>query len=97
MAKSEHTDWCEHNYVVAMIISIINFIITVAFVIYSVRKIGEGYFKAYEKYQNPNSIAKEVWKFICKDFVVLFFIVFYIWTFVWDCIILAWTNDENPV
>ncbi len=97
LSKSDHTDVCDNNYMIATVVEFINYILTVAFVIYAVRKIGEGYFKAYEKYQNPDSIAKEVWRFLCTDIIVLLFIVFYIWTFVWDCIVLAWTGDENAV
>jgi len=97
MSESDHTDWCDHNYTIATLIAFLNYCLTIAFVIYSVRKIGEGYFRAYEKYENPNSIATEVWRFICKDIIVLIFIAFYIWTFVWDCVIFSFTGDETAI
>lgn len=95
LSESDHTDHCDKNYIIANVIEFINYVATIAFVIYCVKRIGEGYFKAFEKSAMPNSISKEVMKFVCYDVIVLIFIFFYIWTIVWDCIVFAWTSNEN--
>jgi len=94
LGETEHSDFWEHNYTVANAVAFANYILTIAFVIYAVRKIGEGYYRAYEKQQNPK-IMSEVVKFLWYDFIVLFFILFAIWTFAWDIVMLTWTTDEN--
>lgn len=95
LVDTDHLDYCEYNYVVANVIEFVNYVLTIAFVIYSVKRIGEGYYKAYERHENPNSIGKEVLKFLCYDIIVLLFVFFFIWTFIWDIIVLAWANNEN--
>jgi hypothetical protein len=94
LSDTDHVDNCKHNYVVANVVEFINYALMIAFIIYAVRKIGEGYYRAFEKYENPDSIFSEVGRFLCYDFIVLFFIVFAIWTFVFDIVVLVWTGDE---
>lgn len=95
LSDTDHVDNCDNNYVIANVIEFINYALMIAFVIYAVRKIGEGYYRAFEKYEQPDSILGEVGRFLCYDFIVLIFIAFAIWTFVWDIVVLAWAGDEN--
>lgn len=96
-SESEHTDYCENNYILANWIQFANYFITIAFTIYAVYKIGEGYYRAYEKDPKPKGLHSQIWKFLCYDFVMLLFIFFYIWTWVWDIIVLVWVGQEEDV
>lgn len=96
VANTDHVDHCDHNYIVANLVCFGIYVVDIVFVIYSVKKIGEGYFKSYERHGNNQSIASEVVKFLCYDIFVLLFILFALFAFAWNIVMLVWTNDENP-
>lgn len=95
LVKAEHLDVCDNNYILANCIEFAVYAIDIAFVIYSVRKIGEGFYRTYETEEKPHAIGSEVVKFLCFDFFVLFFIFFYFASLAWDVVMLVWANSDN--
>ena len=85
----------DYSYIAANVVAFFNYVIDIIFVIYAFKRIGEGYYKAFEKENNPNSIPGKVWRFIGYYIFFLIFVILFIFSFIWDIIILAWANNDN--